>query len=403
MKICDLSSFYSDSGGGVRTYHLAKAAYFAERPHHRYVLIVAGAKEGVERRPGVTIYRVRGIPVSRGGAYRQIVDLGRARRLVQQERPDVLEFGSPYLDGWIARHAARADRAIVRVGIYHADVPDAYMAPLVRSWPAPLSRAFVELWRRYMRLAYGWLDATIATSRYSEIKLQQLGLRNVLRVPLGTDTALFDPARRSERLRGELGLTPEDRLAVFAGRFHPEKSIPALVAACQLATSRDARLKVLLVGNGPQEPLVRQAAASNPALRVLGYQADRQELARLLASADLYIAPGQHETFGLATLEAMSSGLPVVAAARGGAGDLVREAGIGRLFEPDQVEDLAQKLNALARDDLAGLSRRMRRFVLANYGWERTFDRMVDCYERLGARAQAGPPRRETVRSTTPA
>jgi alpha-1,6-mannosyltransferase len=384
VKICDLSSFYSDSGGGVRTYHLAKAAYFARHTRHRYVLLAAGPENAVHEMEGATLHRLRGVPVGRGGAYRQIWDAGHLRRVLREERPDVIEFGSPYLDGWLALNAAAAvDPAMVRVGIYHADVPDAYMAPLVGRLPKPLSRAFVGFWRRYIYYAYRFLDATLATSTYTEAKLRNLGLRNVIRIPLGIDTELFDPGRRSEPLRRSLGIEPGQRLAIFAGRFHPEKSIPCLVAGCQRAMQRDPNLKVVLVGSGQQEPIVRAAAATNPNLKALSYQPDRKRLARLLASADVYIAPGQHETFGLATLEAMSSGLPVVAAAGGGAAELVREASIGRLFTPDDEQALAERLLELSRQDLPALSRRMRQFVLSNYSWDRTFGRMVAHYEQL--------------------
>lgn len=388
MKICDISSFYSERGGGVRTYHHQKLSYFERRPEHAYRMIVAGSRPAVDVVGGGTIYRVRGLPVTRDSTYRQICDPLAVRRILDAERPDVIEIGSAYLDCWLARLGCRGFRPVT-VGLYHADFPDSYLAPAVSDLPRLLSRPFMEFWRSYVRFAYRGLDATCVTSRHIERKLERLGLRNTHLVPLGVDVRAFHPSRRDPRIREEFGVAPADRLVLFVGRFGSEKGVDVLLGAIRRLGGRRG-VHLLVVGDGEHADSIRSAARSHANVHVLGYVDDHRRLGGLYASADIFLAPGPHETFGLCVLEAMSSGLPVIAAGAGGAAELVHASGVGRCFRPHDVSHMVRTILSMCESDLSVAGLKARSFAAERFSWERTFDRMMSLYARIAEARYGG-------------
>jgi alpha-1,6-mannosyltransferase len=381
MKVCDISSFYSDQGGGVRTHHLQKLAYFERHPEHEYLMIIAGPRNEVRETAGGRIHRVRRLAVSPKGGYRQLVDFPEIRRILHDERPDVIEVGSAYLDCWLAL-AAGADWAPVLSGFYHADFPDSYMAPAVDGLPRAISKPFVDFWKRYVRYTYQRFDVTCVTSRYIQEKLAAYGLRNTFLVPLGVDSEHFHPEKRDPELRRQLGVGPGEKLALYVGRFWSEKGIDVLTKAIP-RLGRIEGLHVALVGDGTLEGQIRAASAPHERVHVLGYVSDRDLLARIYASADVFLSPGPYETFGLSTVEALSSGVPVVAASTGGASESVGGSGAGSLFKAHDAGDFVRRVEELLHADLESLGRRARRFVEESYSWDRTFERMLGRYAEL--------------------
>ncbi len=401
MKILDISSFYSEMGGGVKTYHTAKLRYFAEHPEHSYVLLVASDKNAASDVEGGRIYRVKGFPVGWKGAYRQMYDLPGIRRIIDRERPDIIEAGSPYLDCLLAA-LSKGRSGAKTVGFYHADVPDSYIAPAVAHLPAWLGKPIVGFMRFFVKFMYGRLDATVVTTRYIERKLGSLGLKRTHLVPLGVDTELFTPARRSEAVRRSLGVSPSEKLLLYVGRFRKEKGIDILAGALRELDRRPG-VRIVLVGDGPHDVLLRDALKGCTKTIWMGYEADSERLADLYASADIFLSPGPYETFGLAALEAMSAGVPVVGADRGGTAELVAASGAGALFRAHDAEDLIHRVDTLLEADL-DVHRSRARLFASGFSWTHTFDRMIDVYAKLIAdraeRAPEGKPSTEVAESS---
>jgi alpha-1,6-mannosyltransferase len=146
----------------------------------------------------------------------------------------------------------------------------------------------------------------------------------VVRVPLGVDLATFTPrAIGSGRVRA-----PGQILLVHCGRLSAEKKPQRSLTT--LATLRASGLPVRLVvaGDGPLRPrLERRAARAGLPVTFVGFLPGRADLAALLASADVALAPGPAETFGLAALEALACGTPVVVSAESALPEVAGEAG----------------------------------------------------------------------------
>jgi alpha-1,6-mannosyltransferase len=163
MVFCDIASFYTRRGGGVATYHEQKLAYFARNPCHRYVMIAPAASDTVDRVPGGTIYWLRGFRFDDN--YRHLYRVRALRRVLEDVRPDVLEFGSPYVDYWAGVVAAR-HLETVQTAYYHVDFPDTYVAPFLRRRLGAAARPIVDGLYRYVRLVFGRLDVTFVASDY---------------------------------------------------------------------------------------------------------------------------------------------------------------------------------------------------------------------------------------------
>jgi alpha-1,6-mannosyltransferase len=207
-------------------------------------------------------------------------------------------------------------------------------------------------------------------------QLQHQGLQNVVSVPLGVDLERFHPSRRLHALetRARFGL-PDGKLAMYVGRIAGEKDLNVLLRGwLQVEQRTGARL--VIVGDGP----ARRSLAHGPGgdrVIWLPFQHDRDGLADLYAAVNLYVAPGPAETFGLASLEALASGNPVLSVNQGGVADTVTRSGAG------DDEDLARAAERLLSDDLTRLGGIGRVYVERHHGWSTVFDRLFAVYRQV--------------------
>jgi len=257
-----------------------------------------------------------------------------------------------------------ARRGIPFVAFYHSNMPQI----IARRIGSATERAL----GRYARWLYSRCDAVFAPSRLMCDYLAELGLRNVIHRPLGVDSTIFHPARRTSTLRARLGLAPQTRLLVFAGRFAGEKNVPVLLAAF---AKLGAPYHLLLVGGSRAE---RRAAN----VTAIPYRRDSVEVAECLASCDALVHAGTKETFGLVVLEAMACARPVVAVRAGAFPEFVDES-IGLLAEPDDADSLAAAVAALYERDLDALGAAARQRIMQQYTWSHAFGAQLDAYARV--------------------
>jgi alpha-1,6-mannosyltransferase len=209
-------------------------------------------------------------------------------------------------------------------------------------------------------------------------RLASWGVDGACYQPLGVDLDVFHPDRRSDALRQTLGVAPGTRLLVYAGRFAPEKNLDVLADAMRLLGSRYV---CLLVGAGTPP----RGLPGN--VRVLGYQRSRVELAELIASCEVFVHPGDQETFGLAALEAMACGVPVVGADAAGIAELV-PARAGVLVTPRDARALAGGIETVFGGNRVDMAIAARQAAQA-YGWPAVLATLMTRYTQLTARSEA--------------
>lgn len=181
--------------------------------------------------------------------------------------------------------------------------------------------------RRFHNSTLGTLVPSIESAGF----LRNNGFENVHVLPHGVDCELFHPRRRSACLRNQWQVKDSQPVALYVGRVAAEKNIPQVVASYRQLLQHTPDLKLVIVGDGPlRRPLEQQ----HPDIIFTGVQT-AEALAQHYASADFFMFASQTETFGLVTLEAMASGLPVVAYQLAAAGQFIRPGVDGQLAEPD--------------------------------------------------------------------
>jgi phosphatidylinositol alpha 1,6-mannosyltransferase len=279
----------------------------------------------VHRLPSVPLAGYANVRVAMGGVYR-------VKRILADYAPDVVHLASPFVLGWRAVQAAH-QLGIPTVAIYQTEVP---------SYAARYGVPFLENWA-WNRVENIHLLAT-RTLVPSTFALNQLRGRGIPRVDMwrrGVDTARFSPEKRDDGWRASVAPGGQ-RIIGYVGRLAIEKQVEDLAA---LAGVPNARL--VIVGDGPQRSALEDALPDAVFTGFLG----GEELARAVASFDLFVHPGEFETFCQTIQEAMASGVPVVATGRGGPLDLVENSRTGWLYQPGDLAGLRGHVLDLIGDD----------------------------------------------------
>jgi alpha-1,6-mannosyltransferase len=387
MKLLDVTEFYSPRGGGVRRYLNEKARWVATQRDLEHVVVIPSDRDAVTQWERSRVYLVPGPSVPASPGYHFLIAGCKLRAIVRDERPDVIEVGSPYLAPWLGRAAARG--AGVRLAAFVHENPRLYIARRPRPVRAVLDRLLV----RYLRAAHRGFDLLVAASRDN---LPEAGRVPQAVVPLGVDSQLFHPLRRDPAWRPEVGVLPQQCVALYVGRLSAEKGLDTLLRVLP-EIHRATGMRLVMIGEGHLFARLQRLSRQRPEmLTVLPFEERGVRLARAYASADLFVAPCPYETFGLAALEAMASGLPVVGVGAGGIGRLLCDADWGRTYRPGDPSDCARAVSELAATDLRAAGRRARSVAVSRYSWDRTFTELFGLYRGLLESATAFRANRTT-------
>jgi len=340
MRIVRVANFVTARSGGLRTALRELGAGF-EAAGHEAVLVVPGPRTSVEMTGYGRVVTLPGPEVPGMGGYRVLLDKRRLAATLADLRPDRLEVSDRSTLRWLGRWARR-------VGVPSMMVSHESLDGLLRLAGPGRGRSGLPVGG--VRAGRGgaagrWVadglnartaadfDRVVCTTRWAAAEFERIGARNVVRVPLGVDLDWFSPERRDPAMRCRWA-APRDLLLLHCGRLSAEKRPRRSLNA--LAELRAAGVPAVLAvaGGGPlRVALQREAAERGLPVRFLGHVSDRRELAALLATADVAIAPGPVETFGLAALEALASGTPVVVSAESALPEVIGDAGIAAAGE----------------------------------------------------------------------
>jgi alpha-1,6-mannosyltransferase len=379
LGVLDITEFFGETTGGVRTYLLEKARYVQRRASLRQTIVVPGARDEILEASGVRCYRLHGPSVPTQKPYRFMLATRSTSRIVAHERPDLIEVGSTWFAPWLV-HLATQRVDVPAVWFYHSNFPR-----VIAPWPERVGRArraAADFAWGYVRRLGRLVRATLAPSDFVARELERAGVERVVRVGLGVDLARFNPARRARALdtRRRHGL-PEGLLAIYVGRLAAEKEVDLLLQAWPEVRRRTGA-NLVLVGDGPARRKLQRRAGSDR-LFWLPFQQDRDVLADLLAAADLMVSPCSIETFGLSALEALASGTPLLGANRGGIGETIARSGGGATFAAGSAGELAAQAESLLRSDLPALGAAGRRYAEADHGWDAVLNRIFDIYRHV--------------------
>jgi alpha-1,6-mannosyltransferase len=306
---------------------------------HRVVQIVPGRHDEVENTPWGTIHHLRAPVLPGSGGYRVIPYPSRVTRLLEDLAPDRLEVHDRLTLRGLGRWAHEQRLRALVVVHERLDLLAARLIP-----GGPRLRRVVDANNR--GLAAGF-DAVVCTTDWAAQEFDRLPVSNLRRVPLGVDLTGFHPANHDSELRRRL--TPNGEvLLVAAVRLSPEKAPMRVVGTVLELVQRGLPVRCVIAGDGPLRQRMERAAAGLP-IEFVGFLSDRTDLARLLATADVVLAPGPIETFGLAALEALASGTPVVVDAASALPEVIGSAGWAVPGRPTAFADAVESVLGLPR------------------------------------------------------
>jgi len=321
MRIADVSEFYSEHGGGVRTYVRQKLAASA-RLGHECTIIAPGPAHRVEHVPGGKIIWVKAPVLPPDPRYHIFVGMDAVLAILDHEKPDVIEGSSPWRGGWIA--ASWRGPALKSL-VMHADPVAVYPQTLLGGALGRdrVDKIFGWFWA-YLRKLNKHYDTTIVAGDWLAKRFSGFGLSGLHTVPLGVERAVFRPGLHDRSLRRAMlaacGLDETAALLVAVGRHHPEKRLPVIMdAVTRVGGTRPIGL--YLIGDGLIRATIDRKARRLPHVHVAGQIDDRLKVASMLASTDALIHGSASETYGIAVAEALACGTPVIVPDVGGAAD----------------------------------------------------------------------------------
>ena len=355
-----MANFVGPTSGGMKVVIDTLGAGYVAAGHER-ILVVPGRHDHVEETASGIVVSVRAPKLTH--QYRMIAKPWRALEVLDRFRPTTIEVSDKWTLSPAGRWAAR--RGVGSVMFSHERLSDMLAMWLRRSFG--VETAVGALNRRLAKE----FDAVVVTSQFAADEFQDTGARLEL-VPLGVDLLTFNPSVASPADDGVLKL-------VYAGRLSHEKSPQLAVATAAELHRRGRRVRMDLYGTGPDLEELKQIAGDAPVF-FHGFVDGRAELAKRFAMADVSLSVCPAETFGLAVLEALACGTPVVTANRGGASELVDESS-GAAGAPDPAS-LADAVESLVPRLGPGL-RAGARSTAEKYTWCSTIKGMLALHEDL--------------------
>jgi alpha-1,6-mannosyltransferase len=366
MRIVRLANFVTTHTGGLTT-ALRNLGEGYQRAGHEAVLIVPGRVRSDRMTSQGRVITLPSAPLPRTGGHRVMAGRRELSRLLDSLEPDRLEVSDRATLRWTGRWARQ--RGVGSMMVSHES-----LAGLLGVWGMPARDSFAD---RLNRRTAETFDQIVCTTAFAAAEFRRLGVPNLVEVPLGVDLDEFHPGRADPALRARYA-RPGELLVVFCSRLSAAKRPELAVDA--IAALRSSKVPAVLVvaGDGTRRTALAYRSARLP-VRFAGHIADRSAVAALLASADVVLAPGPVETFGLAALESLACGTPVVVNAASALPEVIGDAGVAVAGTPEAFADGVRQL--LERPEAQ--RRAAARERAEGFGWPQAVDGFLRAHGAL--------------------
>jgi alpha-1,6-mannosyltransferase len=373
MRIVRLANFVTTHSGGLRT-TLRSLGEGYQRAGHEAVLIVPGRQRSDDMTSQGRVITLPSAPLPRTGGYRVMAGRRELTRLLDELEPDRIEVSDRATLRWTGGWARQ--RGVGSMMVSHES-----LAGLLGVWGMPMRDSLAD--RLNLRTAEAF-DQIVCTTAFAATEFRRLGVPNLVEIPLGVDLDMFHPSRADDAVRARYA-RPGELLVVFCSRLSAAKRPELAVDA--LAALRNAKVPAVLVvaGDGTRRAALAYRSARLP-VRFAGHIGERADVAALLASADVVVAPGPVETFGLAALEALACGTPVVVNDASALPEVVGEAGVAVAGTAEAFADGVRALMARPEPERRAVARER----AESFGWPQAVEGFLRAHGAIPA-AAAGP------------
>ncbi|MCW2762199.1 MAG: glycosyltransferase family 1 protein [Marmoricola sp.] len=327
---------------------------------HEVLIIAPGP--GPTSHGRARVVRVRSVPLPGYRSFSLGLPDAAVERTIAEFAPDVVHMASPIMLGAVGLRAARR-LGIPTVAVYQTDIAAFARQYGIRALPV-IEKWVARIHRRSSR--------TLVPSSSSYDQLTALGVPHLHVWRRGVSLNLFGPGHRSEELHHRFAGPPGRVVVGYVGRLAAEKQVRRLVELADLPGSR-----FVVIGDGPLRPWLEDHL---PSATFTGMLAG-EELATAFASLDVFVHPGEGETFCQTVQEAQAGGVAVVAPAAGGPLDLIEDGCTGLLYDPRDRSSLRRAVASLVDDPALrrSLAWRARRQV-SGRAWAHVVDELVNVH-----------------------
>lgn len=366
MKIAIVAETFLPSTDGVITRLTACIRHYLKKGHD--VRVIA---------PDLGVYEFEGAEIAGVPAYtlpfyrsqKFALPNRKVKRLLAEYNPDIVHAVNPALVGLSGVYYAKK-LGYPLIASYHTNV-----VKYAKYYGFPFLEGL--LWR-YFRCLHNQAKLNVCTSKAMQQELIARGFHNVRLWKRGVDTELFSPGKFDADMRAKLSLNnPEKTVLLYVGRLAPEKEIEKI----KFVLEKSDEFALAIVGDGPhRQALEKHFAGTNTVFT--GFLHGEQ-LAKAYASSDVFVFPSTTETLGLVILEAMASGLPVVAAKSGPTCEQIKDDYNGLLYDPKNPDDFVAVVLRL-RDET--LRKRLADAALqevSKMSWTETAEQMLHYYREV--------------------
>lgn len=368
MRVAHIANMYGPKSGGLKTTMRALAREYSERGHEA-MLIVPGRRDAYERDGRVVTVSVAALPIPFSGGYRIIVNTPRVIKILKGFDVQRLEVSDRTTLLPVARWASR--RSIPTIFFAHERLDGVISA---FGLFLPFKSRFIRKWNQ---ITLNSFDHIVATTEYASAEFIELGLTPnhsaLVTIPLGVDLKLFDPRFRD--LPIPLIQSIPQKYIFACTRLSKEKDPLFLLDIARELARAKIDVPIVLAGSGPLDKKIEKIIKEEDLnIILLGYVGDKEILARLMAKAEAFLAVGPIETFGLAALEALASGTPVICRSEAAISEIIsRESGEcnprdARLWSESIINFIAQDR------ELLRINSRTR---AEEFSWKKTADRLL--------------------------
>lgn len=365
MKIGLVCPYSITKGGGVLEIVRALQVGLQKRGHDTYI-ITPLPREGAEPEDKV-IFVGGSTDFSAPWGTTGQVSAGESEAidaLLADQQFDILHFHEPWVPMLSLQLLGRSNA--VNVATFHAKLPENMMSRTISKVITPYTKSVLK-----------YIHELTAVSEAAADYVCSMTDRSVAIVPNGVDLSFYKaPARRSDRKK--------QKTIFYVGRLEPRKGVKYLLHAFQLLQEKQPNVKLLIAGDGPDRERLEELADDLALQNVdfLGYVTN-EEKARYLQTSDLFCAPALHgESFGIVLLEAMASGLVIVAGDNPGYASVMQGLGALSLVNPKHSAEFARRLDLLLHEgDLRSLWRTWASEEVAQYDWARVVEQYEIVYQ----------------------
>jgi len=351
MKILIATDTYPPDVNGAARFTYRLATTLAKRGHNVFVMCPSRSfKNGVLNDEGVTIYGIRSIPVLIYRDFRisPIFISGVISRAIKEISPDIIHIQNHFLIGKVAVKVAKK-RGIAVVGTNHF-MPEnlvhyLHLPKTAEKWLQKF------MWRQCIKV-FEQLDFVASPTKTAAALLKNAGLtREAVPISCGIDLEIFKPTNDGLYLKRTFAIPDNKPVLLYVGRLDKEKRIDVILRALPRVLSvTDVHLVLVGIGNEKQrlEQLTKKLGIQD-AVTFTGFISDK-DLPNIYRVADLFVIAGIAELQSIVTMEAMASGLPVVAVNAMALPELVHDGVNGYLFSNGDSQMLAEKVIAVISD-----------------------------------------------------